>query len=139
METRGSYKTRQREEILEFLKESGTHHVTAEEVYQHLNEARNSVGRTTVYRQLEKLVDDGFLNKFMTGMNAPACFEYVDPSSCGEDSACYHLRCEVCGRLIHLHCEELAAIEGHLLTHHGFLLNPMRTVFYGLCTECSCS
>ena len=43
----------------------------------------------------------------------------------------------VSGKHIHLHCEELAMIQGHLMEHHQFLLNPMRTVFYGVCEQCA--
>ncbi len=136
MENRGTYKTRQREEILAFLKNAEDRHVTAEEVYLHLKEARSSVGKTTVYRQLEKLVDDGVLNKFITGLNAPACFEYIDPDDCGAEQACYHLRCEKCGRLIHLHCGEVTELSHHIMEEHGFLIDPRRTVFYGICEDC---
>ncbi|MBQ6582830.1 MAG: transcriptional repressor [Mogibacterium sp.] len=135
-EIRGTYKTRQREEILEFLRDAGSSHVTADEVYQHLQEARSTVGKTTVYRQLEKLVDEGRINKYITGLNAPACFEYIDTAECGEESACYHLRCERCGRLIHLHCGEVTELARHILDEHGFRIDPRRTVFYGLCESC---
>ena len=31
---------------------------------------------------------------------------------------------------------ELKEIGKHLSEEHGFKLNPMRTVFYGICEEC---
>lgn len=36
-----------------------------------------------------------------------------------------------------MHCEELEEIHAHLLERHSFRLNPMRTVFYGVCGECA--
>ena len=51
-----------------------------------------------------------------------------------EDKDC---KCDVCGTLIHMHCDELAQIGAHLKKDHGFALNAMRTVFYGLCEDCA--
>ncbi|MBQ2313937.1 MAG: hypothetical protein II187_03455, partial [Treponema sp.] len=42
-----------------------------------------------------------------------------------------------CGKLFHLECRELEDIQRHLAAGHGFALNPFRTVFYGLCSECA--
>ena len=33
--------------------------------------------------------------------------------------------------------DELEELGGHLKTEHGFIINPLRTVFYGLCTDCA--
>ena len=46
-------------------------------------------------------------------------------------------KCEKCGALIHLHCHELEAIERHIFAQHGFKLDSMKTVFYGVCEQCS--
>ena len=32
--------------------------------------------------------------------------------------------------------KELDQIGGHLFKEHGFKLDPLRTVFYGVCDEC---
>ena len=45
-------------------------------------------------------------------------------------------KCEKCGKLIHLHCDELEEIQTHILKEHRFKMDPMRTVFYGLCENC---
>ena len=45
-------------------------------------------------------------------------------------------KCERCGALIHLECDELCQIQRHLFAEHGFVLNPLRTVFWGLCAAC---
>ncbi len=36
-----------------------------------------------------------------------------------------------------MHCDELEQIQGHLYEEHHFKLNPLRTVFYGICEECA--
>ena len=77
----------------------------------------------------------GIVNKYFVGENASACFELIKEGD-HQKERCYHCRCEQCGKLIHLHCEELDDINQHLESEHGFLVNPFRTVFYGVCAEC---
>ena len=52
-------------------------------------------------------------------------------------SAAFRSRHSICGKLIHMHCDELNEIKEHLFSHHGFNINSMRTVFYGVCKDCS--
>ncbi|MCR5153298.1 MAG: transcriptional repressor [Lachnospiraceae bacterium] len=132
---KGEYKTKQREELIEFLSSKEGEHVTVNDVCKHLNESGKKIGTTTVYRGLEKLVDEGFVKKYVLDANSPACFEYINPLvHCG--STCFHLKCTKCGKLIHLHCDDLAETKEHILEHHGFSIDLQRTVFYGVCDKC---
>lgn len=126
------YKTKQQDLLLDFLKTSGQKHFTAAEISEHFKTA--GIGKATVYRQLEKLVDSGIVNKFFTGENSSACFEFIGESH--EDGSCFHCRCENCGKLIHLHCDEISQVGDHIAKEHDFEINPYRTVFYGICGEC---
>lgn len=126
------YKTKQQDIILEFLRNSGKKHFTVQELSEHFKSA--GIGKATVYRQLERLVDSGAVNKFFTGENSAACFEFTGDSH--EQNGCFHCRCEVCGKLIHLHCDEIACVKEHIESAHGFEINPFRTVFYGICSDC---
>ena len=135
MSEKSQYKTRQREELLSFLRTTDSDHITVNEVCGHFQRCGCPIGTATVYRQLERMVDEGLVQKYTIDANTPACFEYVGADShAGE--ACFHCKCEKCGRLIHLHCEELQGLSEHIREHHGFRINPMRTVFYGLCDAC---
>ena len=49
----------------------------------------------------------------------------------------YHCKCEKCGKLIHLQCNEIESLKQHMQQHHDFQMDPHRTVFYGICGECS--
>ena len=90
-----------------------------------------------IYRQLERFVDEGILNKYIIDENSPACFEYTEKTAHTDSETCFHCKCAKCGKLIHLHCDELEEIQNHLYEEHRFKMNPMRTVFYGLCEQCS--
>ncbi len=136
MDSRSKYKTKQRELLLRYLETVPGIHVTAGDVCDYLKSQGASIGQATVYRQLEKLVDEGVIQKYVIDGNSAACFEYVEPDSHADAKICFHCKCEKCGKLIHLHCDELDAIQAHLIAEHHFKLDPIRTVFYGLCEQC---
>ena len=137
METKPKYKTKQREELLSYLQSVPGIHFTVNDVCEYFKKKGGNIGQTTVYRQLERMVNEGIVNKYIIDGNSPACFEFVGETAHSGEEVCFHCKCEKCGKLIHLHCEELAEIRNHLLGRHGFVLNPMRTVFYGVCDSCS--
>ena len=130
------YKTRQHGLLLDYLKTVPGVHITASDVCSYFEENGATISKATIYRQLESLVDEGILNKYILDPNSPACFEYVDENSHAGPDVCFHCKCEKCGKLIHLHCDELKEIQNHLYNEHRFRMDPIRTVFYGLCDEC---
>lgn len=136
MSTKTKYKTRQREILLEYLKTIPGTHFTAGDICEYFKQRGSAIGQSTVYRQLEELVDEGLLNKYVLSPTDPACFEFIEAGDHCEGGICFHCKCEKCGKLIHMHCDELTEIRRHLLTDHQFTLDPQRTVFYGLCDEC---
>ena len=136
MQARSKYRTKQRERLVAYLASVAGTHITAADVCVYFRSQGTAMGQSTVYRQLESLVEEGVLNKYIIDANSPACFEYVGEETHAPGEVCFHCKCEKCGKLIHLHCEELAEIRGHLYEEHRFRLDPLRTVFYGLCEEC---
>ena len=129
------YKTRQKDELIRYLSTVPGKHITAGDVVKHFREQGEQIGQSTIYRQLESLVDEGIINKYTIDVNSPACFEYAGKHMEGQQT-CFHCKCEKCGKLIHLHCDELEEIQSHLYREHRFRLDPRRTVFYGLCEAC---
>ena len=136
MANKMQYVTQQRKDLLEYLQTVEGQHVTAADICDCFHRSGRKIGMTTVYRQLEKMVDEGIVRKYIIDANSPACFEYVGEGEVCQNPVCFHCKCEKCGRLIHLHCDELEGIGAHLREHHHFALNAMRTVFYGLCEDC---
>lgn len=136
MATGSQYKTKQSRELLTYLRTTKGTHITAADVVAYFENQGKRIGLATVYRQLERLVDGGLVNKYYLAQGGGAQFEYVDKE---EDCAplCFHCKCQQCGTLFHLDCESLTHIQSHLLAGHGFTLDPIRTVFYGTCQSCS--
>lgn len=130
------YKTKQMTELLIFLKSVQGSHVTVNDICDYFQTKGIAVGTTTVYRNLEKMVKEGVVAKYVVDGTSSACFEYVDHPENENKSVCYHCKCEKCGKLIHLQCSEVESLKQHMMEHHSFELDSLRTVFYGICSEC---
>lgn len=127
------YETKQSKLVFEFLKTNCSKHFSAEDVYFSLLNQGGKIGRTTVYRQLEKLVEDGIVNKFVSGDNDACCYQFAD---CHHNHNHYHLKCSVCGNLFHTECDFLDKLSTHIFNDHKFTLDKSKTVLYGVCEAC---
>lgn len=128
------YNTKQSRLIENILMKNKDRHMTADEIFDMLRSTDEPVGKTTVYRHLEKLCADGAIRKFMGGEGDSACFQYS-----GDNKGCkahYHLKCTKCGKLIHAECDFLNELSKHIFEEHGFSVDGSRTVLYGICDEC---
>lgn len=130
------YKTKHKDALLEYMKSLEGQHINVNDIYIEFAKRGTSIGTATIYRQLESLVSEGLVYKFYIDENSSACFAYIGHEGHPEEHECYHCKCEKCGKLIHLHCEDVKSFKNHLNQHHGFLLNAKRTVFYGVCEDC---
>lgn len=127
------YDTRQKRRVADALRAFGARAVTADELYEALKQRGEAVGKTTVYRQLERMASSGEARKALS-LEGQAIYQYV-----GDASACdrhLHCQCLSCGRLLHVDCAQLDQIKAHLLEAHGFLLDAERTVWVGACEKC---
>ena len=131
----GSYNTKQSCEILNFLKENQGSHFTSQEISDHFRSEGINIGQATIYRRLDRLTTEGLVNKYIIDEKSPACYEYIGTERCSHGN-CYHMKCEKCGKLIHLSCNEINEFFEHVSNEHGFVLDPKRTVFYGICSDC---
>ena len=132
---KAAYKTRQQELLISYLEETCGKHFTAEDGRAHFEGKQISIGIATIYRQLEKLVAEGTLQKYFIDEHSAACFEYSG-DDCKVETPHFHLKCELCGNLFHVECEEIQELSNHLSKEHGFAINPLRTVLYGICSSC---
>ena len=128
------YNTKQKSIIEEILRENPDSHFTVDSLHEVIKNRGVDVGRTTVWRVLEGMVRESKANKYVSNAGESACYQYISDGGCKEH---FHLKCEGCGRLIHLDCQEVAAFGEHIESDHGFKLNRLKTVFYGTCQECA--
>ena len=136
MGTKAPYQTKQMKQILAYLQTIEGTHVTVADVCSYFKEQGINVGTTTVYRNLEKMVEQRLVAKYNVDGTSSACFEYMGSHEKENQMVCYHCKCEKCGKLIHLQCNEVESLKQHMMEHHGFEMDSLRTVFYGICSEC---
>ena len=137
MDIKAKYNTRQKQEILNFLESKGPGHFTVADLDMYFKTKGIKVGTTTIYRQLDKLISEGVVKKYNIDETSSACYEYIGQSDANGCQQMFHLKCEKCGKIIHLECHEVTLFEEHIAEHHGFKVDPMRTVFYGICKDCA--
>ncbi|MDR1898494.1 MAG: transcriptional repressor [Treponema sp.] len=129
-----NYRTRQGQRILDYMKSLGGGHVTVGQMVRHFADGEEVIGQTTIYRHLEKLAAEGKIRKYALRDGKSACYQYVDDGvKCREH---FHLKCEICGGLIHADCDLLDEITRHLLVKHHFQIDLLKTTFYGTCKKC---
>ena len=127
-----NYNTKQSKLVYNFLENNPHKHFSAEEVYFALISDGNNIGRTTVYRQLDKLCDEKKARKFFSGDNNACCYQF-ESEHCHNH---YHLKCSSCGTQIHTECDFLDKLASHVFNDHQFRIDGSRTVLYGICEDC---
>ena len=135
MEINAYYKTKQKDLIMDCLVQNKDRHVTAEEIIAALTAGKTPVGKTTVYRYLDRLVSQGIVRKYFIEGGKSACYQYMEQGSpCNEH---FHLKCTDCGQLFHLKCEYMGDMDSHIKDHHNFTVDHSKTVLYGRCGTCA--
>lgn len=129
-----NYKTKQRQEIINYLKNIENSHITVQQISNYLKNSNKPVGITTIYRHLDTLVSEGIVKKYiLDGVNG-ACFQYVEENKVLPIH--FHFKCNQCGELIHFDCEELERLHNHLLSEHQMNIDLSKTIYYGTCKSC---
>lgn len=134
MNSDNSYKTKQRELVLAYLKEKNNC-VSAEEIINYFKKTNTPVSKTTVYRCLDKFVKDGLISKYINEKRESAQYKINKPN-CISDKH-FHLKCTDCGDITCADCNFVTSIDRHFSQHHKFKLNQTQTIFYGICSQCS--
>lgn len=120
--------TKQRMAILEGLN-SGQAHVTAQEVYEVVNEKHPEIGFATVYRFLRKLTEEKFVTEVRMG-GLPARYE-LTPTNHHD-----HLTCVDCGKIVEFENQEIEKLQAQVAKEFGFVLTDHVLELYGVCNRC---
>ena len=125
-----TYNTEKRAELLGFLESNADTAFSIEEICARLT--ADGKGKSTLYRQMAKLVEEGYVSRIPTGSRR-FVYQYRDKHHCGEH---LHLKCLDCGRLLHLNAEASASLGNDLLSKEGFSLDS-GCILYGKCRDCN--
>ena len=127
------YMTSQKKTILDYLILHKEHHYSVEELIDALASDGTKLPKSTVYRQIAQLLDDGVLRRFEAPGEKSFVYQYAAGVDCEHH---FHLKCTRCGRLIHMECVELEAVRRHIQEEHGFLIGGS-SIIYGICSDCT--
>lgn len=130
---RGEYNTKQKSELIRFLKEHPFEHFSAEDMTRSLRGDGIMIGQTTVYRYLEAMSEHGHVRKYQNAQGIVQ-YQYLE-----EDMDCsehFHMMCSECGSLFHVDCGLFREMSAHLIASHGFELDPKATILVGRCASC---
>lgn len=129
------YNTRQKKLIYEFFESNRHKQFTCDEITYLLLNKGTPVGKTTVYRQLENLINEGKIKKLTPHKGKSFLYQYIDENLDCENHM--HLRCVRCGKYIHLSCEFMTQVSDHIIEHHDFVVDNAKTEILGLCKDCT--
>lgn len=137
------YKTEGRQKLLSFLLNHPDKQYTVDEIREELSRINEdedrltppkAIGKSSLYRQLAELCDDGTVRKFRAEAQASFVYQFVGQTDCGHH---FHLKCLVCGRLVHLECKLSDELLEHIREEHGFRVDSGRSILYGCCEDCA--
>ncbi len=139
---KNSYQTPARRALTALFESYPHRQFTAEQICTLLcetNEGGTALkGKSTVYRQLGKLCEQGKLRRFEgrdSSGGAVSLYQYAEP-----DSVCdthFHLKCIKCARVFHFDNASSDALLALVADKYGFSVDSGRSMLCGVCAECS--
>ncbi len=129
------YNTVQKKLLMDFLKENCEKAFAIEELAHELGErfGENAPGKSTVYRLVQKMVDDGTLKRLVKGNSRSFIYQLAAGEHCAKH---LHMKCIECGRLLHMDDEHSRGLLLKIFEENAFSVNEKQTVLLGKCINC---
>ena len=124
------YQTEQKKLLLAYLSRHADEAFSSADLAKTLGEC--GVGKSTVYRLIAQLCEEGVLRRFSRAGGGLA-YQYLGSDGC---TGHLHLRCTACGHVTHLADAAASPLGALLENEYGFCLNEGRTVLLGICADC---
>ena len=126
-----TYNTEKRNELLVFFKKSGGQALSVDEICKQI--LPDNQGKSTIYRIISKLVDEGILRRISDGKTRRVTYQYIYTGGCSEH---LHLKCNDCGQLIHLDDMTSHILESRIFKAERFSVDD-GALLYGRCEACA--
>jgi Fur family transcriptional regulator, peroxide stress response regulator len=120
--------TRQLEAVFQAL-QGNPSHPFADEIYRRVRKKLPRISLATVYRNLQRLVEDGKIRTVLLGERVVR----YDPEISDHD----HFICEGCGRVIDLFLERDRQVDLAPLVSDGYIVTTHTLTVYGVCQVCT--
>jgi len=107
--------------------------LSAQEIEDQLKTGERTVGRATVYRVIDELVELGLLGRVELG-DGIARFERVFPEGAHHH---HHFVCSNCEKLVPFEDEELERVLRRVARREGLVMESHEVTLRGRCPDCS--
>ncbi len=108
---------------------SSEDHLSAEEIYQRLNDSGEEVGLATVYRVLTQFEQAGLVQRhFFDGGQSVFELDNGDQHS--------HIVCVRCGYVDEFQKEDFKIKSEEIATSFGYIFQEAKVTLYGICKRC---
>ena len=120
--------SKQREEIIEVIK-NNYNHPTAEDIYMIVKAQNPAVSRSTVYRNLGLLSEDGIIQK-ISMLVGPDRYDYIrEPHN--------HIICTKCGKIFDFDYDfKLYSLKNKIKEKTGIEISSKNIAIEGICDKC---
>lgn len=127
-----AYRTAQKQMLMAFLRQNTDKAFTVEEIAAALS-GENAPGKSTLYRLMPRLVENGSVKRFVRGNSRQFVYQAV---GCNHCDAHLHLKCVDCGRILHLDDAASDSVLQNILRASDFAVDEQQTVLFGRCAGC---
>jgi len=125
--------SKQREEILEIIKNS-CNHPTAEDIYFLVKPKDPAISRSTVYRNLKRLFNNGVINQIAVS-DGPDRYDYIENR--GKHG---HVVCVKCGKICDFaYGSDMELVKKSIFKQTGIEILDNGIAIKGICNSCKAS
>lgn len=129
------YQTKKRNEILKFIENNKDKHINAIDISNYLESLGERVNKSTIYRYLKVLVDEGKIRKYVIDEKEGACYQSEHESALCKHIL--HLKCTICNEVFHIDADDYEILVNTINNKTGFIVDNTKTVLYGKCKRCA--
>ena len=119
--------TIQRQIVWDTLKKLNNH-PTIEEIYAQIQKEHPAISKTTIYRNLRQLAQNGMIRQ----VSLPDGLTRYDAYT-GQH---HHFQCKNCGAIFDVNIEYAAGVNEMVQQKYGFHVDEHDVVFRGACLQC---
>ena len=130
------YQTEHRRALIRYMQHCQQRAMTAQDLAAALRSdalLEHAPGLSTIYRLLEKLVDEGIIRRLRLAESRSQTYQMDGNDACWEN---LHLKCVSCGCLRHLPVEERDRVVLAVRHACSFRIDVGKTTLFGLFSTC---
>ena len=121
--------TEQRKKLIDFFENNRNMQFTVDEITQNID----SIPKSTTYRLIKNMTDEGILREFHKPGSRKLFYQIFNNKKCKRH---FHLKCECCGKILHLDDNLSENLEKLILSKYDFNVDGSKTILFGNCENC---